>query len=146
MSQNERRAFAALAKIYARVDGRTGRARCRACGECCRFETFGHRLYATYLEAAYLAAVCGAPAGAFGEEGCGYQRGSLCGARPGRVLGCRTFFCGAAGGFSVELHESALAEIKRLTGEHGLPADYLPLSEHLERLASPQPHSGAAAK
>lgn len=121
-------AFRALAAVYAKVDAETPRRGCRRCGECCHFETFGHRLFATYLEALYLVAVSGKPPGKFDDDSCPYQRGILCTARSGRVLGCRTFFCESAGGAVSGLHERALADIRRISTEYAIRPDYAPLA------------------
>ena len=124
-------AFAALADLYERVESETARsAACRRCGACCRFAQFGHRLYCSFLEAAYLRRTAGEPPGVFSASSCGYQSGNECLARRGRTLGCRTFFCAEAGRERRELHEGALGEIRELTHRFGLPWEYRPIEEH----------------
>lgn len=130
-------AFKALARLYKSVDRRTRSRRCAMCGECCYFETFGHRLYATHLEALYLFAVSGAPPAPFDRDHCGYQKESLCLARDGRVLGCRTFFCDGAGGYCGELHEQALGEIRRISDRFNIPDEYAPLADILRTIQAP---------
>jgi len=129
------RCFAELEALYKRVDGELGSGRaCRACGRCCHFDTYGHRLYATYLEALYLVAKNGPPPGPFDADTCGYQAGDACAAREGRVLGCRTFFCIDAGGENRESYERALAEIRRISDAFRVPWDYRTLAENVARI------------
>jgi Fe-S-cluster containining protein len=68
-------------------------AACAACGRCCRFAEFGHRLWLTDLELALLRARHGRRRVA--DPGvCPYLDGTSCAARDGRALACRTFHCG----------------------------------------------------
>ena len=78
---------------------------CQACGKCCNFEQFGHKLYVTAGELAYLirqpASEATPQQGASGLRTkpaalCPYQDGNRCLARDGRALGCRLFFCDPA--------------------------------------------------
>lgn len=129
-------AFGSLEQIYRRLDESSADRSCRACGICCHFKDFGHRLYATRLEALFLLAKSGGPPHEFTENSCGYQEGSRClawggvggvdgvGVGGGRVLGCRLFFCREAGGYSSDLHERTLAEIKEIAREAGVDAEY----------------------
>lgn len=56
--------------VYKRVADETRRRRplCVASGRCCNFEKFGHRLYVTGLEAAYLVASLGEAVAVSGES------------------------------------------------------------------------------
>ncbi len=123
-------AFAALRHLYEGVDEAVAAGDCRLCGDCCHFEDYGHRLFATRLEVLYLLAECGAPPRGVARGRCPYQSEAECLARSGRMLGCRTFFCSRAGGGESELHERALAEISRIADRHNLPRDYRPIDEH----------------
>ena len=88
-------AFAALEALYAELErDLDARApRCELSGRCCRFDEFGHELFATALEADY--AVSRAPdlPAPEGPGRCPYHQGGRCTNREGRALGCRTFFC-----------------------------------------------------
>jgi len=133
VTENERRAVDALGAVYDWVDGELhGVGTCRACGRCCHFKTYGHRLYACYAEALYLLAKHGLPPVNFEDDRCGYQQDAVCLAREGRVLGCRTFFCGRDTRKTRDVHSRALDAIRRITVELGLPWDYRPLVQHLE--------------
>lgn len=122
-------AFAELEAVYRALEDRDA-GDCRACGRCCWFESTGHRLFATKLEALYLLEKCGPPPRPFTARRCGYQHGRQCRARQGRVLGCRTYLCDQAGGSPAETHERALREIKVMSLAHGVPIEYRELAEH----------------
>jgi Fe-S-cluster containining protein len=118
---------------------------CRACGKCCRFEQFGHKLYVTAGELAYL--IRQPETEADPQNGasrlqttppamCPYQDGDRCLARDGRALGCRLFFCDpAAAGWCNNVYEELHDKIKRLHAAHGLPYIYTELTSALTELA-----------
>ncbi len=113
---------------------RDARPHCLASGQCCRFEAFGHRLYATGLEAARCVQLCaaeGRPIGlaeieaAVAGGNCPWQEGRLCLARDGRPVGCRVYFCDPRAAEMVPvLAERAHAEIKAVHDRFGLPYAY----------------------
>lgn len=138
MTDAEQQAIAALESLYGDLDRELPPAAgCKACGKCCHFKTYGHRLYASYLEYLFLVWHSGRPEGAFDEDRCGYQRGAICTAREGRTLGCRTFFCSEALQ-SAGVHERALGEIRRITAQFGLPWMYRPLGGHFAAAGAAQ--------
>jgi len=119
---------------------------CQACGKCCRFEQFGHKLYVTAGELAYLirqpASEADPQQSASGLQTkpaavCPYQDGNRCIARDGRALGCRLFFCDpAAADWCNDIYEELHAKIKHLHAAHGLPYIYAELTSALAELAS----------
>lgn len=119
---------------------------CQACGKCCRFEQFGHKLYVTAGELAYLirqsAPEANPQQGASGLQKkpaalCPYQDGDRCLARDGRALGCRLYFCDpAAADWCNDVYEELHNKIKRLHTAHGLPYIYAELTSTLAELAS----------
>ncbi len=123
---------------------------CRACGKCCRFDQFGHKLYVTGGELAYLTdnspipakANLSAPDTAIDVEAglCPYQRESRCVARDGRALGCRLFFCDpAAADWFCETYEALHEQIKHIHAAADLPYVYVELTAALAELYSPEP-------
>lgn len=82
---------------------------CWASGRCCNFESAGHRLYVTGLEAAYTvvnAAVTDVATQPHGtglslpqlaeartRGGCPFQRANLCGIHDIKPVACRVYFC-----------------------------------------------------
>jgi len=119
---------------------------CRACGKCCRFEEFGHKLYVTAGELAYLIrqpppeAVLPQDASGLRTKPaalCPYQDGDRCLARDSRALGCRLFFCDpATAEWSNVVYEEFHDKIKRLHAAHSLPYIYAELTAALAELAS----------
>lgn len=121
-------AFAELSALYAELDAELPRYKfvCQASGDCCDFEAFGHRLYASTLEAEWFfrnsptqrmnanAKLCPA----WGAD-------RMCKARTGRMLGCRTFYCGEhKNGDPNEIYERYYRRIKELHERHGIPFRY----------------------
>lgn len=126
------RVAGAIEAIYADVAETVDRHGpvCRASGRCCRFEEFGHRLYVTGLEAAYLLKDNPPPelAWAILDEaltrgGCPYQESNLCTVHGLRPLGCRVFYC-QGGPWQEELTEHMLARLRQIHDRHDIPYRY----------------------
>jgi hypothetical protein len=96
----------AMAAFFAEVDQSIARQNpvCRNRGACCRFDSFGHKLYVTGVELIYFvqgqrAAWRYMPAQkqawrrADGTGVCPCHVGGECTARSHRPLGCRIFYC-----------------------------------------------------
>lgn len=123
-----------LDEIYARLSSAVA-ARgpvCWSSGRCCNFETTGHRLYVTGLEAAYtltrlpaeIRIVLGSISEARARGGCPFQSANLCAVHAIKPLGCRIFFCDrSAQSWQRELSEQMLEQIRALHDRHGV--DYL---------------------
>jgi Fe-S-cluster containining protein len=146
--------FFAGARVRVAEVVRAKRPICLASGACCRFEAYGHRLYLSGLEAAFVVtridAACAARAAnplrlyeitdARARGDCPYLRAGLCGEHEERPLGCRIFFCdkGADGraaewqsALYEELHAATIALHERL----GVPYRYLEWREALAAVA-----------
>lgn len=125
----------AVGRVYARlqqeIDAR--KPRCDASGRCCRFESFGHRLYVTTIELAAFAAGLGPEtpdarraADAWDGTGCPFQVDGLCGVHPIRPFGCRVFFCDATSDdWQHDIYERFHAQLKQLHGELEIPYRYI---------------------
>ena len=141
------------------------RLECRQCGQCCRFEQFGHRLYVTAGELALMIKFApdrvSEPIGKIRPWGifdnpqslgdrsairnvsrakpaslCPHQDQARCLARPGRALGCRLFFCDpSANEWFSDAYESFHRQIKLLHAAHGLPYVYAELAAAMAELA-----------
>lgn len=125
-----------LSRLYADLDAEITRANphCEASGRCCRFKEYGHTLFLSEMEAAYLVAVP-PPAGAtLSPDGCPYQVNRLCTARERRPLGCRVYFCDPTfADQQVELSEKYVRRLKDLHEGFETPWHYRPLHEHLSK-------------
>ena len=68
---------------------------CAASGKCCDFDAYGHRLYATVLEAEYFFRHAPSAWANDDPRQCpAWGPDRLCHAREARMLGCRVYFCG----------------------------------------------------
>jgi len=139
------RLIAAMEAFYEELDGRIA-ARlpvCRNRGDCCRFASFGHRLFVTSVELAYFHAqhMKHSPGVRSRTDGstplslplfddhrpnlCPYHQHGRCHARKARPVGCRVFFCESQSqGWQGELSEWALEQLKPLHEEFGVPYTY----------------------
>jgi len=133
---------------------RTRRPLCLASGACCRFEEFGHRMYLSGLEAAFVVARIDAARAvraadplrilevddARNRGDCPYLLRGLCGEHEERPLGCRIFFCdkgpdGRAAEWQSELYEETHRATIALHERLGVPYRYLEWREALALLA-----------
>ena len=105
---------------------------CRTCGKCCRFESYGHRLYITPPEVKYLAHHIGPENIKPMTNGCcPYNADGKCTVYDYRFASCRIFCCTGDKDFQSRLTESTLAELKQLCIEFELAYSYMQLSEAL---------------
>lgn len=95
-------------------------ASCRACGDCCRLVEWGHELRVSPLELALFAD--GYPLRAPSDPGvCPYLEDGRCGAREGRILGCRAFHCDISVTDMEDAHARAFDELRVLHEERSIP-------------------------
>ena len=101
---------------------------CDACGRCCDFDVFDHRLFVTTPEMLYLAANLNAeniepmPAGR-----CPYNISGKCSIYEYRFAGCRIFCCKSVPDFQNALSESALRKFKNLCEQFQISYHYIDL-------------------
>lgn len=98
---------------------------CWSSGRCCKFDWFGHKLYATGLETARTWVMMrGAPVetreGALpilqtSPADCRFQIDNRCTARSARPSGCRVFFCErGTEAWQQDVYEAAMASLRDL--------------------------------
>lgn len=115
-------------KIYDWLDGQLAEMadKCTACGNCCDFERFGHKLFITSPELLYFKTnikdLKPMPAGI-----CPYMQDNKCTARDFRFAGCRIFFCKADEEFQSKLSERVLKDFKQICDKYQLPYRYTDL-------------------
>lgn len=147
-----------VAEIYNWLDLQIRRCsdlagQCDACGKCCDFDGFDHRLFVTTPELMYLAANIGAeniksmPTGrgstprpgstslttgrsrrASLTTGCPYNAGGRCTIYEYRFAGCRIYCCKGNADFQSRLSESVLAKFKSICTEFQIPYRYTDLA------------------
>lgn len=122
-----------LETVYAHAAQEIARRRpvCRASGRCCSFDAWGHRLYVTGLEAAYLVARLGRALvprdvdEARARGGCPFQQGRLCGVHEIKPLGCRVYFCDPSHqDWQGLLSERALDDVRLIHERHAIAYRY----------------------
>ena len=133
---------------------RARRPICLASGACCRFEEYGHRMYLSGLEAAFVISRIDAARAARATNplrildvddarsrgDCPYLVRGLCGEHEERPLGCRIFFCdkgadGRSADWQSELYEDTHRATIALHERLGVPYRYLEWREALALLA-----------
>lgn len=129
LDDQRRAAFEArMAEFYSRVDEQIARRGpvCVNRGACCKFGSYGHRLFVTEVELAYFGmGQAGAIRAPDGADACPYQVTGLCTARTHRPLGCRIFFCDpAAQHWQSDEYERGLLELKQIGEEFGIEYRY----------------------
>ncbi len=106
---------------------------CWLSGKCCHFETYGHQLWVTALEIAWLVEqlddtqrdalfVAELPQ----LDGCPFQNDKLCGVHALRPLGCRVYFCDpAAQDWQNDVYEHHLERLRVLHEGQGIAYRYV---------------------
>ncbi len=107
---------------------------CRACGQCCDFDTFGHRLYVTTPELLHFQHVVGPEIKPMPAGVCPYRKDGKCTVYPYRFSGCRIFACGGDSEPQNLLSEQAIAKFKAICVTHEIPYQYMYLKAGLEML------------
>lgn len=119
-------------KIYDWLDSqiKSMNVECTACGKCCDFDSFGHKLFLTSPELLYfnynLKPLKKMTAGV-----CPYLTDGKCTAREFRFAGCRIFFCKADSEKINEISEQAIKKFKALCNEYNFPYRYTDLAAAL---------------
>jgi Fe-S-cluster containining protein len=101
---------------------------CAACGKCCDFDAYDHRLYITVPELIYLAA--NVPEGkleVMASGRCPYNHEGKCTIHELRFASCRIFYCMGDSDFQSNLTERALAKLKAICEELDIPYRYMDL-------------------
>jgi hypothetical protein len=112
---------------------------CDACGKCCDFESYDHRLYVTTPEIIYFVDKLGKENIRQMTTGkCCYQVEGKCTIYAYRFSGCRIFCCKGDAAFQSELTEAVLKKFKALCSELQIPYRYLELPAALKSVTTAQ--------
>ena len=122
---------------------RRERPLCVASGCCCRFESYGHRLYVTGLEAAWFVRELDAEAGRLTvpmidearERGdCPMLENGFCTVHSFRPFGCRSYFCDPRARWQESTYERWHAMVRTLHDELDVPYVYGEWRDMLARI------------
>lgn len=130
-----------VAEVYNWLDSQTRLCNdlagvCRACGDCCDFDSFDHRLFVASPELVYFAANLGSenirpmPTGR-----CPYNIAGKCTIYEYRFAGCRIFCCNSAADFQSKLSEVASKKLKSICTQFQIPYRYVDLATALNSFA-----------
>lgn len=110
---------------------------CAACGKCCDFGQYDHRLYVTMPELIYFVGKLG-PANIKQMVGgrCCYQIGGKCSVYAHRFSGCRIFCCKGNAAFQSELTEAVIKKFKAICAELQISYRYLELPVALKSVVT----------
>jgi Fe-S-cluster containining protein len=131
-----------VAEVYAWLDEQVRRCgdlagTCMACGDCCDFDGFDHRLFITPPELMYLAAHLGpGKIKPMQESRCPYNRDNKCEVYEHRFAACRIFCCRADPDFQSTLSEICLEKFKSTCTDFQIAYVYTDVAEALNHLAS----------
>jgi hypothetical protein len=117
------------------LDART-RSLCHACGKCCDFASYDHKLFVTSPEMLYLIAKIGRQNVLRMSGGaCPYQLRGECTIHLYRFAGCRIFYCKANSDAQSQLSEWAASQFRAICGNLGLDYSYTELGTALQQTA-----------
>jgi hypothetical protein len=126
-----------VAEIYDWLDSQIESHRnlagsCKACGKCCDFENFDHKLFVTSPELIYLSAnLHGENLKPMKTSRCPYNVDGRCTIYECRFAGCRIFCCNGDADFQNGLSESAIKKFKSLCDEYQVEYRYSELATAL---------------
>jgi Fe-S-cluster containining protein len=126
----------AVSAVYRWLDERAARMgqSCKACGKCCDFERFGHRLYVTTPELLYFQNFGGPEIKEMTTGVCPYRIDGKCSVYPHRFSGCRIFQCRGDENKQNALSEQTIRRLKQMCSSHSIPYRYVSLWVGLEIL------------
>ena len=107
---------------------------CDACGKCCDFESFGHRLYVTTPELIYFQHFMGPEIKQMPAGICPYRVEGQCTVYEHRFSGCRIFTCKGDAEKENRICEEAVRKFKALCDEHKIAYHYVDLQAGLEKI------------
>ena len=126
-------------EVYSWLDSQTRKYRpsCKGCGNCCDFETFGHRLFITTPEIIYFKNKLNSQNTSnqilpMDKGICPYMKNNNCTVHDFRFSGCRIFYCMADQAWQSEMSEEAAAKFKNICTQLQLEYRYCDLKTALK--------------
>jgi len=120
-----------VSEIYAWLDERLADRpqKCAACGQCCDFESFGHRLFITSPEIINFSRNIDILPMTTGI--CPYRKNNKCTVYQYRFAGCRIFSCTADEKLQSDLSNEVSQKFKSLCQDGSIPYTYTDLANAL---------------
>jgi Fe-S-cluster containining protein len=115
-------------QIYDRLDSniKSSNNQCAACGKCCNFESFDHKLFVTTPELLYFSKNV-KNLKLILTQSCPYLEDGKCSVRNYRFAGCRIFFCKADKDLQNKLSKETIGKFKMLCDKFNFPYCYIDL-------------------
>ena len=126
----------AVSSVYTWIDSEIkGKTPCKACGKCCDFKRFDHRLFVTGVELIHFVEAIGKRNIKPMEDGvCPYKVDGKCTVYENRFAGCRIFSCRGDGDFQSHLTEKAMAKLKSIHQNFSIDYKYVDLASGLNNI------------
>ncbi len=123
---------ASVQEVYNWIDAEVANntATCDACGKCCSFQAYDHRLYVTSPEMIHFTANVTSPK-PMTKGYCPYLNEGECTVHPFRFAGCRIFLCTGDSDLQSRLSEQALQKFKIICQELDIEYYYTDLKTAL---------------
>ena len=130
-NKTEQDIIAAVEKIYKWIDAKIPSPNpCLACGRCCNFESFGHKLFVTTPEMIYFAEKV-TQLKPMPADPCPYNVNGKCSVYKHRFTSCRIFNCKTNPEVQNTLTENALKKLKNLCDTFNIHYRYTDLKTTL---------------
>jgi Fe-S-cluster containining protein len=128
-----------IARIYSWLDSEIGADQtCAACGKCCDFESFGHKLFVTTPEMIYFTSkIAPEDPKPMTAGACPYNTDGKCTVYEDRFAACRIFSCKTDTEAQNDLTENTLKELKGLCDTFDIPYRYVDLKTALNNPLKP---------
>lgn len=128
----------AVVTVYVTIDAKvhSERGRCQACGNCCSFKDYDHRLFVTSPEILYFKTAIGkSPILPMQKGVCPYKIDGKCTVYEHRFAGCRIFSCKDSPEMQSDLSERSIKKFKEICEKFDISYNYTELSAALNELA-----------
>jgi Fe-S-cluster containining protein len=127
---------ASVQQVYNWIDDEVANntAACDACGKCCNFQAYDHRLYVTSPEMIHFTANVG-KVKPMTKGYCPYLHEGKCTVHPFRFAGCRIFLCTGDSDLQSRLSEEALEKLKEICEKFDIEYYYTDLKTALNKSA-----------
>ena len=125
---------ASVQEVYNWIDAEVANntAACDACGKCCNFDAYDHRLYVTSPEMIHFVSNVGTVK-PMQNSICSYLQEGKCTVQPFRFAGCRIFLCNGDSDLQSTLSEQALQKFKNICEKFDIEYKYTDLKTALQK-------------